>query len=416
MAQPKRAGDVDLVVRGGRVLDPALGIDAVVDVAVRDDRIQSVGLDVAAGESTHVVDASGCLVTPGLVDLHVHGYPHIFPIAIDPDEVGVLSGSTTVVDCSAAPETFDAFREFVIARAATRVLSYLRISPAWWFTFLGLGLDPGLTQAQLYRLLDPNAALTIANDHQEIVRGIKVYAYGPAQGPSGAQAMAIGKQCAVTAGLPLVAHISHARSALVAEDLKTLTSDLLAIMTRGDVVIHWATGRPGRLVENGGPSGNLMHAAIENGVRFDVAHGLHMFSFATAKRLLAEGHAPDTISTDIHKNNRHRVVFDLPTTMAKFLALGMSLGDVVARTTINPARVLGLDDRLGSLAVGREADITILRRVEGEFAFEDSHRDKLEGSETLVPVTVVRAGRYIECRPSTFLAASRADTGDVTKR
>ena len=416
MVPTEHAGAVDLVVRGGRVLDPSLGIDAVADIAVKDDRIHFMGPDVAAGASTQVVDASGCLVTAGLIDLHVHGYPHIFPIAIDPDEVGVFSGSTTVVDCSAAPETFDGFREFVIARAATRVLAYLRISPAWWFTVLGLGLDPSLTQTQLHRLLDPDAAHRIASDNREIVRGIKVYAYGPAHGPSGAQAMAIGKQCAVTAGLPLVAHISHARSALVAEDLKTLTADLLAIMTRGDVVIHWGTGRAGSLLEDGGPSGDVMRGAIENGVRFDVAHGLHMFSFATAKRLLAEGHAPDTISTDIHKNNRHQVVFDLPTTMAKFLALGMSLDDVVARTTSNPARVLGLDDRLGSLAVGREADITILRRVEGEFRFEDSHGDELGGMETLVPVAVVRAGRYIECRPSTFLAASRADTGDVAKR
>ena len=415
MNQETFSQDPTLIIRGGRVIDPSEDLDRQLDIAITDEKISELGQDLEAGPSTRIIDASDCLVTPGLIDLHAHVYPRIFPIGIDPDEVGVRSSVTTIVDCSAAPDTLTAFEHYVARHAETRVLSFLRISTLWWFNLLKFGLGGDLSRATLQRLIDPEGVARLAKDHRHLVKGIKVYAYGPDEGSTGVQALGLGKECAVMAGLPLVCHITHVGFQLAAHGLRTLTPEILDLMERGDVIIHSASGLAGNLLETDGSLLPQIRSAIDRGVLFDLAHGLYMFSFDSAKRLLAEGVAPDIISTDIHVGNRHKVLFDLPTTMAKFLALGLDLKEVIARTTINPARALGMEQTLGSLVAGREADISILKSVEGDWTFVDCHGELLPGKTTLVPAGTVRAGVYTETDPPTFLAQAGSPAGEINR-
>ena len=400
-----------LIVQGGRVIDPAEGIDAVLDVSVSDGKIARVGADLPSGPTTEVVDASGCLVTPGLIDLHTHVFPYVFAIGIDADEVGVRSAVTTVVDCSAFPTTFSALRGYVVDHARTRVLSYLRFSEYWWSAILEYGLSHGLSDAGLRRLLDPDSVAELARENHDVIKGLKVYAYGPNEGLAGLKALNIGKEAAKVAGISLVSHISNPRSQLLESGQRPLTSEVLELLEAGDVLIHCCTGLEGGLFQQDGTILPEVGPALERGVLFDVAHGAFMFSFEEARKLLDAEILPNTISTDIHIDNRERIVFDLPTTLAKFLALGLDLETVIACATVNPARALGLDDALGSLKPGKVADLSILKSVEGQWDFVDSHGQSLRADKTLVPWGAVSGGDYIQSSPSTFLAQSSGEAG-----
>lgn len=402
-----------LIISGGRVIDPETGTDAVMDVAVAGDKILGITPKAERHPQTKVVDATDCLVTPGLIDLHTHVYRGMFATAIDPDEVGVRSAVTTVVDCSAFPNTFNALRQSVVPVATTRVLSFMKLSDTWWDTFLRLDLWRGFSDTELQRLIDPEKVGRFARDNRDVIKGIKILAIGPAAGGSGIAALAMGKDAANAAGLPLVSHISNPLFKQTASGLQTLTGEVLDLLEGGDVLIHCCTGLDGGLVQ---PDGSLLPQlgpALERGVLLDVAHGAYMFSFDAAKRLLDEGIVPNTISTDIHMENRKNMVFDLPTTLSKFLALGVGLPQVIAAATINPARALGMESVIGWLGPGMAADVSILKEIKDEWRFMDSHGRTVLGDTTLVPYGAVRAGKYVESDPSTFLAASGSEKGPV---
>ena len=403
--------DATLIIAGGRVIDPAVGTDGIMDVSISGDKIIGVAPDIARSPQTKVINAEGCLVTPGLIDLHTHIYRGFggwtFGAAIDPDEVGVRSAVTTVVDCSTFPNTFTGLKQGEVSNATTRILSFMKLSDTWWDTFLRLDLWRG-SDTELQRLLEPEKVGRFAMDNRDIIKGIKVLATGPASGSAGIKALAMGKEAANSAGIPLVSHISNPVFKQTQSGLKTLTGEVLDLLEGGDVLIHCFTGLEGGLIQSDGSVLPQLEPALKRGVLLDVAHGAYMFSFDTAKRLLNDGIVPNTISTDIHMDNRRNMVFDLPTTLSKFLALGLGLEETIATATINPAKTLGMEDVIGSLKPGMDADVSILKENDGEWLFVDSLGRTVRGDTTLTPSGAVREGKYIESDPSTFLLASDA--------
>jgi dihydroorotase len=409
--------DPTLIIAGGRVIDPATRTDGIMDVSIAGDKIIGVGPDQFRSSQTKVINANGCLVTPGLIDLHTHVYRGFggwtFGAAIDPDEVGVRSAVTTVVDCSTFPNTFTGLRQDEISNATTRILSFMKLSDTWWDTFLRLDLWRG-SDTELQRLLEPEKVGRFAMDNRDIIKGIKVLAIGPASGSAGIKALAMGKEAANVAGVPLVSHISNPVFKQTESGLKTLTGEVLDLLEGGDVLIHCFTGLEGGLVQPDGSVLPQLEPALKRGVLLDVAHGAYMFSFDSAKRLLEDGIVPNTISTDIHMDNRKTMVFDLPTTLSKFLALGLGLGEAIATATINPAKALGMENVIGSLRPGMDADVSILKEVKGKWLFVDSLGKTVRSDTTLTPFGAVRMGKYIESDPSTFLlSVDASENGPV---
>lgn len=368
---------IDLAITGGRVIDPASGTDAPGVVAVDEGRI--VAPDAA---SRRTIDATGLLVVPGLIDLHVHVYPGVSHYGVEPDATCLLRGVTTAVDTgSAGAATFPGFRRYVIEQARTRVLAYLHIAVQGMISSLvGELEDP--------RWASPALTVACANEHRDVVVGVKVRLGYQMVGQDPEPALVAARKAADRLELPLMVHVI---------DLPRPIAWLLPRLGEGDVVTHCFHGSDGgSLLDEGGRVAAEAVAARERGVLFDIGHGVGSFSFRVAKAALAQAFLPDTISSDIHVYNIDGPVYDQTTTLSKLLRLGMDLPAVIAATTIAPARAVRRDDTLGSLAVGREADITILELARGERDLVDAHGEQEIATEWLVPRWVVRGGDVIK--------------------
>jgi dihydroorotase len=321
-------------------------------------------------------------VLPGLIDLHVHVYPGVSHYGIEPDETCLHRGVTTAVDTgSAGAATFPGFRRFVIERARTRILAYLHVAVQ------------GMISSLVGELEDPrwaSPALTVqcANEHRDVVVGVKVRLGHQMVGQDPEAAFAAARKAADRLELPLMVHVI---------DLPRPLAWLLPQLAEGDVVTHCFHGSEGGSLLDG--SGRVIpeaRAARERGILFDIGHGVGSFTFRVAREALAQDFPPDTISSDVHAYNVDGPVFDQPTTLSKLLHLGMPLTDVVAATTSSPARALRRSETLGSLAPGREADITILEVAAGEHELVDAEERTEVAATRLVPRYVVRAGDVIE--------------------
>lgn len=368
----------DLWIAGGRVLDPALGIDGLYDIAVAGGKVADLtpaGL-TEPEEPVRSINAAGCIVTPGLIDLHTHIFAGADPLSIEADVVGVRQGVTTVVDAgSAGPLVFDRFRSQVVDPSETRVLSWLNIAAD--------GLCGGLNElADMAKVAPPAIYDVIARN--PAIRGIKVRMSGSVLGGSGLQPLVAARRVAREVGLPLFVHVGNAPPVL---------SDILDLMGTGDIVTHAFHGKPGGILTAEGTVLPALQRALIRGVLLDVGHGTSSLSFRTVQRARERGIRPYSISTDIYRTNIHGPVYSLLTTLSKFLALGFGLTEVIASVTERPAAALGLEDSLGSLAAGRTADISILRLVEGPVTLTDSEGQSLNGAQMLQPVYTIRAGK-----------------------
>jgi dihydroorotase len=372
----------ELVIVGGTVIDPGTGLSARRDVAIAGGRIVAVEPDLGSMPSRQVLDAAGQLVVPGLVDLHVHVYWGVADLSIEADPTCLGRGATTVVDAgSAGANTFPGFRRSVVEASRGRILAYLNIS--------AMGqIDPFLGELHDLRFADPERAAAVARANPDLVVGFKVRVSEMLAGPNGLAGLDRALEAGRATGLPVMVHIGGT------------TFDVEEVLDRlrpGDVVTHAYTGwRPGGIVTD---AGRVVGAAMEaraRGVLFDVGHGAGSFTWPIAEAAIADGFLPDTISSDLHRFNVAAPVHDLTTTLSKFLLLGLSIDDVVAMATTAPAASLGAAGRtLGTLAVGAEADITLLRLEDGRFTLTDSADTAREARQRLVPTAVVRAGRAL---------------------
>ncbi|MGA9865625.1 MAG: amidohydrolase/deacetylase family metallohydrolase [Acetobacteraceae bacterium] len=370
----------DLLLKGGRVIDPAQDHDGVADVAFAGGLVAAVGRDL--GAAREVRDVAGRLVVPGLIDLHTHVYWGGTSLGVDADSYAKKGGITTLVDAgSAGPGNFAGFRKHVIERVDVRILPFLHISFPGIFAvspYLSVGESSDL------RLLDPKACIDVARANADLVVGIKVRIGKIGSGDSGLGAFAIAMEAAEHTGLPLMTHLDRPPPA---------RNEIMPRMRRGDIWTHCFRGPPNHPLDFHGDIQQDVIAARARGVIFDIGHGRGSFGFETAKAMLAHGFVPDVISSDVHVLSIGGPAFDLLTTMSKFLALGFPLLEVIRAATINPARAVNREDR-GTLKPGLLGDATVLEIEDGEFDYIDSPGDHISGDKRLVCRGTVLGGRW----------------------
>ena len=374
----------DLVITGGRVLDPGRNMDALLDVAVSDGRIAALRNGVDSAEATRTIDAKGRLVVPGLIDAHTHLFEHGLDSGVDPDLAGVRSGVTTVLDAgSCGSATYEGFHQLVAPRVQTRVFSMLHLART------GLATFPSTPEIRDSSDVDFEATVAMVERHRGQILGIKVRAVGDAVRTMGVELIKLAQRAAAESGTGIMVHIGDP----VFRVEPALTQQLLPLLKPGDIVSHLYTGAPGKVLDSRNRVLPELLEARDKGVVFDIGHGRFNMNFEVAQRLLDQGVNPFTISTDMTLQGREGIVKCMTHTMNEFLALGYSLTDVIRMSTYNPARVVGQQQELGTLAEGTAADVTILEEVAGDWSYLDSQGQTLRGATALRPVLCFKDGR-----------------------
>jgi len=372
----------DLILRGGRVIDPSQKLDAVSDVAFSGGKVAKVGPKLEGGAGTVVRDVAGSIVTPGLIDLHTHVYWGGTSLGIDAEEFCRTSGVTTSVDTgSAGPGNFAGFRKHVIEPSQVRILAYLHVSHAGIFGFSNRVM---VGESADLRLMNPIDAVEVANANRDVIVGIKVRVGLHASGTSGAVPLRIALEVADAVGMPLMAHIDHPPPSY---------EEVIEMLRPGDILTHAFRPFPNSPATHQGTVKKEVLDARKRGVRFEIGHGTGSFAFKTARAMLANGFLPDTISSDVHQLCINGPAFDQVTTMSKFLCMGMELPDVIAASTVNSAMALKRPE-LGSLKPGSVGDATVLSVKEGRFDYVDVVGEHLEGDRKIASEGVVVGGRW----------------------
>ena len=372
----------DLLLKGGRVIDPSQGLDARMDVAAQDGAISEVAPNIRPGPDTRVIKADGKIVTPGLIDLHTHVYHGVNQTGVDPDLAGVRAGVTTVVDAgSAGCYTFGGFPEYVAPKAKTRIICMLHISRT------GLSFQPEISGRED---IDFDETVSVIRANKPLIQGVKVRAVGPAVPTLGVEMVELAKRAANEGGVRLMVHIGD--RSIGESGGPTITRELLPTLEPGDIITHLFSGNAGRILDAGGKVLPEIMEAQARGVFFDTAHGRQNFSFDVAKAALDQGVRPRSISTDLTIPGRLNTVHSLAEMLSRFMALGFGLVDVIRMATSEPAKALDMDGEIGSLAVGRAADISVLEEHTGDWLFRDTDGGTLRSDKALAPVLAVKAG------------------------
>jgi dihydroorotase len=312
----------------------------------------------------------------------VHSYWGVNPYGCDLDAFCLASGVTTAVDAgSAGPVNFPGFQRFIAEPARTRMLAFVSVSQYGVLRWPGELAD--------IRFADPEGAARIVKEHPEVAAGIKVRVEENAAGEHGREALRLAIQAGEASNSPVMIHIGNSG----------ITMDEIAATLRpGDVITHCFTPLREGIVDNGGQLRASVKAAHDRGVLLDVGHANRHFTFANAKATMDAGVLPDTISTDLHTNPATSAAIDMPATMTKLLALGMSLEQVIAACTVNAAKAIGWQDRLGRIEIGREADLSVLRLVDEPVTVQDCVGAELTASQHIAARWTVRAGEVFEAR------------------
>ena len=371
----------DLLIKGGTVIDPSQQMETVMDVAVASGKVARVATDIPPSRAHQVIPAYGKFVTPGLIDIHTHVFPFVGPYGIEPDPYCVHKGVTTVVDAgTSGPLAFAAFRQYDIDRASTRIRALLHVVSIGMIA----GSTPNMGELEDLRYCVPRLAVERARLDRDVIVGFKIRFSKEYTGANDLEGMKRAREAADEAGLPLMCHIAGPYSPL---------REFLSHMRTGDIWTHCFNARPHGILDANGKVKQEVREARQRGVRFDVGHGAGSFSFDVAAKCLDQGFPPDTISTDLYSANVNGPVYDMPTTISKFLLLGMPLPEIIRRTTLNAAESFNFQEEIGTLRPGAEADVSVFEVQDGSFTFTDSYGKTRQGSQKLAPVVTVRAGK-----------------------
>jgi dihydroorotase len=373
---------LDLILRGGRVIDPLNHIDAVMDVGFSDGRVARLAPDIQEPAS-EVRNVTGLIVSPGLIDMHTHVYWGATSISVDAATVARRSGTTTMVDAgSAGAANFHGFRAFIAERSPVNIIAFLNISFPGIFAYSAPVM---VGECCDMRLLHPRECVRVINENRDLIAGVKVRVGRVASGSNGIMPLQLAMEVADEVGLPIMAHI---------DDPPPSRRDVLSLLRKGDILTHCYKPFPNAPLRSDGEIWDEVVQARERGVIFDLGHGGASFGFDVARGMLAKGFVPDVISSDVHVLNVDGPVFDLLTTLSKFFCLGLDLTTILRAATCNPAAALRRPD-LGVLTEGATGDATVFDVVEGEFDYFDCFKERLRGKHRFVPTGTVRRGKWL---------------------
>jgi len=368
----------DLLIKGGTVLDPSQNLHAQLDVAVKNGKIVQVAPDIPADGSRTLISAKGKIVTPGLIDVHVHVFEGVGPTGMNADQYCLGRGVTTAVDAgSTGYFSIAGLRQYVIRPSATRIYALVDIGARG--TLMGL--------AGNYSNLDwvnPQLTARAAEANKPDVVGIKARLSREITGPNDLEVLKRALEAAQICNLPLMVHIGDSFSPL---------PQILRQLRKGDILTHCFTGRPNGPLDANGKLIPEMLECRERGVLFDVGDGGPHLSLDVAEKCMQQNFLPDTIGTDLGGLGINGPVYDLVTELSKFLSIGLPLDQVIERVTLRPTRMFNFGVELGTLRPGSVADITILDVREGSFTFTDSTGKKRAGKQKLQSVAAIRAGK-----------------------
>lgn len=382
----------DLLLKGGTLIDPAQQIHAIRDVAFAAGKVATVGTNLPVSATTQVVDCTGQIVAPGMIDLHVHVFWGVSHLGLEPDPHCVAKGVTTAVDAgSAGADTFPGFRKYVIDVSATRLFAQLNISAQ------GM-LNPEVGELDDIRFASVPRAIAMIEQHRDVILGIKVRLTKDAlvSERAGMQPLYRAREAADATGVPIMVHPQAAWCDSI--------DDILAVMRARDIMTHCYHDMACGILDEQGKVRKSVLAAMDRGVIFDVGHGAGSFSWKIAEQAMRQGVQPQTISSDVHVYNVNGPVYDLATTVNKFLHLGLSLDEALGKVTQTPAQAIQMAGQIGTLQVGAWGDAVVFTLQEGSFSLVDSKGEVRMGQQRLVPTTVVRAGKIYKAGNQMSLA------------
>ena len=406
----------DVLLSGGRVIDPAQGIDGALDVAIQDGRVAAVQAAIPREHAKEVLDVSGKLVLPGLIDTHAHVYQYVTGrFGLNADMVGVHSGVTALID-QGGPScmTLPGFRQFIVEPARSRVYAFLS-------AYLVGGLE-GHAYPSLYRpdCLDVDATVRAARENADLVKGIKAHAELGGFARWGIEVMRLAARIGQEADLPVYIHFGQLwpvpETGANDVDADDILPQVVELLKPGDVLAHPFTRHPGGFVDKNGRVHPIVSEALARGLWIDVGHGSH-FSFKMARIALDAGIVPHTLGADMHGYNTFvppppgtpgahpddenhpfagQARFSLTQAMSSMLALGLTLHEVVPMVTSNAARMAGVGDEIGALKPGMAADVSVLDDVRGRFKLQDNEKTEVIAERLLLPAFCLRAGHRFE--------------------
>jgi len=377
----KERYDYDIVIKNGTVIDPSQDIHEVMDIAISRGKIIDLQRGINASNARYVIDASGMIVTPGLIDLHVHCCYGIIHIAIDPELTCLAKGSTTVLDAGSTGElNFMGFKRYVIRNSRTRIFALLNIESLGMIEYS----KPNQKWASLITgrdelFINVEGTIDVIRENRDVILGIK-WAHHSLRG------LKLAREAADKAGCLLMAENHH-------------QPETLKYMKKGDIITHLYHGlrqeeHDGLLDEDGNVQPEFFDAK-RRGVIMDVGHGARSFRWPVAEKAIEEGIKPDTISTDLYIESLNGPARDMPTTMSKFLYLGLSLEEVIRASTTTPAEVIKKQEYIGTLRVGACGDVAIFKLEEGKFSLFDVAGEGRISRQRLVTVRVIRNGEVV---------------------
>lgn len=378
----------DLLLKSGIIVDPFQNLYARKDIAFKNGRVSKIETDIPKYAAKEIYNCNDNLVLPGLIDIHIHAFWGISHYGIDPDEYCLKRGVTTGIDAgSAGADTFAGFRKYVIEKSKTRLFSFLNISSIGMVT-AEIGELNRIEYANVKKVVE------ITNENRDKILGIKVRltrqqsfeeTHKAVSRGAGIRPLYLAKEAAEKLGVPIMVHPMDAWCRSV--------DNILNVMGKGDIFTHCFHGREHGILGHYGAVKDSVYKARERGVIFDVGHGKGSFKWEIAEKALEQGFRPDIISSDLHFYNIHGPVYDLLTTLSKFICLGLSINEAFRCITATPKRVFGKLHQLGTLKIGALGDAVVIKIKKCKVNLFDSHQEIRIGKQKFIPLMVIKEGR-----------------------